>query len=151
MGLHDLTEGEGGIQVVAVIEQRLGNAFTNRFQAGEMNDAVKIIFRENTVHSRLVRHIRFVMGNGTADDLFDPADGFRGTVDIVIHDNGIMTRVTKFHAGMGADKAGTAGKQNLHSCLFLFMIRILTGRPDRHRCHEAFSVPRRHIPYLPCR
>ena len=30
-------------------------------------------------------------------------------------------------------------------------IDILTGRPDRLHCHEAFSVPRRHIPYLPCR
>ena len=77
MGLHNLTEGEGGIQVVAVIQEGLGNAFTHSLQAGEMNDAVKVVFRENTVHSRLVRHIRFVMRNGTADDLFDPADGFR--------------------------------------------------------------------------
>ena len=119
MGLHGFTQGQGRIQVVAVITQGLGNAFTNRLQAGEVNNAVEVVLAENTIHGCLISHVCLIMRNRMADDLFDPVDGFRTAVDIIVHNDRFMTRVAQFNTGMGSDKTGAAGQQYFHSVLLL--------------------------------
>ena len=108
--LHCFTKGQSCIQIVAVITERLGDAFADSFQAGEMDHAVKLVLAEDPIHCGFIRNIRFIMRNRMADDLLDTADGFRRTVDIIIHDHRIVAGVTKLHTGMGSDKTGAAGQ-----------------------------------------
>ena len=109
VSLHGFTQGQGRIQVIAVITERLGNAFTDCLQAGKMNDAVEVVLAEDTIHGCLVGYIRLIMGNRTADNLFNTADGFRAAVDIIVHDDRFMSGIAQFNTGMGPDKTGTAG------------------------------------------
>ncbi len=109
VSLHGFTQGQGRIQVIAVITERLGNAFTDCLQTGKMNDAVEVVLAEDTIHGCLISHIRLIMGNRTADNLFNAADGLRAAVDIIVHDDGFMSGIAQFNTGMGPDKTGTTG------------------------------------------
>ena len=79
-----------------------------------MNDGVKLILVENTGKRLPVCYICLIMRNGTPDNLFDPADGFRRAVYIVVDDNSVVPRGAKLNAGMGTYKSGAAGEKNLH-------------------------------------
>ena len=74
MGLHDFAEGKGGIQIIAEITQRLGNAFPDGLQAGKVNHAINTVFRKDPVKRGFIRDIRLIVSDRMTNDLLNPAD-----------------------------------------------------------------------------
>jgi len=126
---HDLAQGQGGIQIVAVIAQGNGHTLPHCLQAGEVNHRVESVLVEDAVHGGLVAHVGLVNLDAAAGDLLHPFQGLGIAVGIVIHHHHAVARLEHLHTGMAADKPGAAGQKDIHEIILL------------HSCKSAHTHP----------
>ena len=114
MRLHYFAQRKSCTEIVAIIAQRLLNAFPDSLQTGKMNHTIKIILIKNPVHCAGIGNICLKYRNRTPDNPLNAANSFGTAVDIIIDNNRVMPGFTQFHTGMGADIAGSAGQKYIH-------------------------------------
>ena len=111
---HDLQNGQRGVQIVAVIEQRLFDRFTNSLEPRKVDDAGNVIVAEDLVHCRLVAAVSLDEGRTLAGDRFDAVNDLRGAVVKIVDDDDLQPRIEQRNGRMAADKSGAAGQKNGH-------------------------------------
>ena len=122
MGHHGFAQGEGGVEVVAVVAQGNGHAFAHSLQAGEVDHRVKGVFIKNAVHGVLIAHVRLIGLHAATHDFLHAPERLGLAVDIVVHHHHIVSRLHQLHAGMRRNEPGAAGQQNSHESRLLCFI-----------------------------
>ena len=107
---HTLAQCQGSVQIVAVVFQRLGNAFAYGLITRKVNDRVEAFLFENGIHGLFVAHVRFVEGNVLTGDGFQPIQHLGTGIVEVVHDHRLVPCADQLHTGVGADKPSAAGQ-----------------------------------------
>ena len=108
---HRFQQGQGAVQVVAVVGYRLLHRFSHRLEAGEVDHRLDFIVRKDAVHGRLVSRIRPIEQGPDAADLFDAVDHIRAAVGEIVHDHELpVSAADQLHRRVGADVTGAAGQ-----------------------------------------
>ena len=82
-----------------------------------MDDRINGIFREQAFHDRHVTCVRLDKRNFSAADFFHGKENGWIAVVEVVHAQGIVPLLDKFHEHMSAEIAGSAGDENFtHNC-----------------------------------
>ena len=114
MRAHDLQNGQRGIEIVAVVEQRLLDRFADSLEPRKVDDAGDVIVAEDLVHCRLVAAVSLDEGRTLAGDRFDAVNDLRGAVVKIVDDDDLQPRIEQRNGRMAADKPGAAGQKNGH-------------------------------------
>ena len=114
MRAHDLQNGQRGVEIVAVVEQRLLDRFADSLEPRKVDDAGDVIVAEDLVHCRLVAAVSLDEGRTLAGDRFDAANDLRGAVVKIVDDDDLQPRIEQRNGRMAADKPGAAGQKNGH-------------------------------------
>ena len=115
MLLHGFAQGQRGVDVVAVIGQRLGDAFAHGLIPGEVNDRVKIVLSKHLVQRRGVADIRFMAAYRAAGDGFQALEHLVAGVVEIVDNDGFMAGVGQLHIGMRADVPRAARQKDFHA------------------------------------
>ena len=90
---HDLQNGQRGVQIVAVIEQRLFDRFTNSLEPGKVNHAGDVVVCKKLVHRGLITAVGLNKGRALAGDFLNAVNDLWRTVVQIIDDDGILSCV----------------------------------------------------------
>ena len=104
MRAHDLQNGQRGIEIVAVVEQRLLDRFADSLEPRKVDDAGDVVVAEDLVHCRLVAAVSLDEGRTLAGDRFDAVNDLRRAVVQIIDDDNILSfagAVSKYTAHPG--------------------------------------------------
>ena len=112
MALHRLQQGEGGVQIVAVIGHGLGHGFAHRLEAGKVDHGFNVIFGKDPLHGVPVRHVRLIEPGGLSRNGVKPLQHIGAAVGEVVHDHDLLSRLQQLHRRMGPDKARPARQKN---------------------------------------
>ena len=116
--LHGFQQGEGAVDVVAVILKRHAYALADRLVSGKVNDGVDAVTREDALEN--VRAAVDAIEVGClAGNLLDPVDDVCAGVGQIIDDDDIVTRVHELYDGVAADVSGASGDQYIHGLSLL--------------------------------
>ena len=83
-----------------------------------MDHRVDLVFLENARHPLAVADITLIEFQFLAAQLVDAFERLGTGIVVVIHDDGVIPRLSECDAGVRADKARAACYQNCH-CTFL--------------------------------
>ena len=108
MGAHGLQNRQCGVQIVAVVEQRLFDRLADSLEPGKVNDTGNVIIGKQLIHRGLVAAVRLDEDRTLAGDFLDAVDDLRGAVVQIVDDDDILPRVQQGNGGMAADKTGAA-------------------------------------------
>ena len=114
---HGLAQGEGAIQVVAVILQRLGNAFAHCLIACKVDNRVKGVRGKYLVQRGRVGNIYVIAAYGLARDGLQAFQHALAGVVEVIGNYGLMPGLEQLHIGMRTNEARAARQENFHALL----------------------------------
>ena len=114
-GLHNLGQHQGGVQVVIVVLPGDGHGLTHCLQTSKVDDTADLVFREDLPQQSLVTDIALIELQALAGKLFHPVQAFSVGVTQIVNDYHTVAAVQQLYAGMGADIAGAAGNQYIHS------------------------------------
>ena len=120
--LHGPAQGDGGVQVVVVVEHGLFHALPHRLQSGEVDGAVNLMLLENPGQLLLVPDIQIIEYGCLARDGLDALHGLRAGVGQVVHNDHVHAPVQQLRAGVAADIAHAACYQNRHLAASSFTI-----------------------------
>ena len=112
---HGVDQHEGGVHVVLVVFERLGDGLAHGLEAREMDAGVNLEFFENGIHGGCVAHVGLYKGHWLTDDFGDAAEGFFAGIAEVVDDHHGMAGSVEFDNCVAADIAGTTCKQDLHA------------------------------------
>ena len=108
MLLHHLQQADGGVEVVAIVEQGLVDALAHGLQSRKMDHAVDLFLGEQLVKRSLVAHVHFIEAESLARQLLYAAQRLVLAVDQVVSHHDSAARVQQFQAGMRTDEARAA-------------------------------------------
>ena len=117
---HDLENSQRGVQVVAVVEQRLFDGLADGLEPGKVDDTGDVIAGKKLVHRSTVAAVCLDKGRTLAGDLLDAVNDLRRAVVQIIDDDNILSCVQQGNGGVAADEPGAAGQKNGHkkpSCI----------------------------------
>ena len=89
--LHALEQRQRGVNVVAVILQRLLYRLTDCLQTSKVNHAVDLVFCENPLYLGSILHVSLVGENLLSGDFFNSVDNFRTAVAVIVCDYYVMS------------------------------------------------------------
>ena len=144
---HDLQNGQRGIQIVAVIEQRLFDGFADGLESGKVDDAGDVVVGKKPVHRGPVAAVCLDEDRALAGDALDAVNDLRRTVVQIINNDDILSRVQQGNGGVAADEPGAAGQKNGHmkpSCIRNFIGSIARGGK---KCKAKAQIPCRNRQY----
>ena len=107
---HGLQQRQRGVQVVAVVFQRLFHRLTHGLEAGEVDDGLEIVLLEHLLQSGPVGHVNLVKGRGAACDASDARYHVFGAVAQIVGDDHVIPRLEQLHCRVRADEARAAGE-----------------------------------------
>ena len=144
---HDLQNGQRGVQIVAVIEQRLFDGFADGLESGKVDDAGDVVVGKKPVHRGPVAAVCLDEGRALAGDALDAVNDLRRTVVQIINNDDILSRVQQGNGGVAADEPGAASQKNGHmkpSCIRNFSGSIARGGK---KCKAKAQIPCRNRQY----
>ena len=107
---HYFKQGEGRIDIVAIIAHGDRAALPYRFESREVYHRVKAFFGKHLIHRGTIRDVQLIQyGTGTGD-CFDAIEHLRGAVIKIVGDDNFNARLDHFNGGMAADVACAAGQ-----------------------------------------
>jgi len=112
---HGPHEREGRPEVVLVVLQRLRDALADSLEAGEVDDGVDLLVREELFRLLAVAQVEGVDGQVLAGQGLEPVDDRRLGVGEAVDDDDLVARSHELDDGVGADVAGAAGDENAHA------------------------------------
>ena len=112
--LHDFQKGQGAVQIISVILQRLPDTLTHGLETGKVDHGINFVVLEDLLQFHFVSAVDLIECGHSACDLTDPVAYIPAGVAEIIHDDGMVACVHQFHNGMAADIAGAASHQNIH-------------------------------------
>ena len=98
--LHALEQRQRGVDIVAVILQRLLYRLTDCLQTSEVNHTVDLVFCENLPYFDFVLHVSLVGANLPSGDFFDTIDNLRTALAVIICDYYVMFAHQKLYSGV---------------------------------------------------
>ena len=113
--LHHFQQGEGAVQIVAVVLQGLLDALAHCLKCGKVNDRIDFVGSKNLAQCVFVLAVQLVKSRAGAGDGFNAIDDLCLGIGQIIHNDGLMACLNQFHHGMAADITGAAGNQYIHS------------------------------------
>ena len=108
MALHGLEQGQGAVQIVAVVGQGLLHRFAHGLQAGKVNHSVNFLLREHFLHGRPIGNICSICPDPVPGNGLNAVNNFRTAVDIIIRQNHLVALLQQLHGRVRADVAGAA-------------------------------------------
>ena len=126
---HRLAQGEGAVQVVAVVFEGLFHALAHGLVSRKVDDRVKRVGGEHLVQLGGVGYIHVIAANMLAGDGFETVEHALAGVVEVVRDDGLVAGLDQFHIGMGADKARATREKDFHEAHvpFLFNQNSFSG------------------------
>ena len=106
---HGLQQREGGVQIIAVVLQRLLHRFAHGLEAGEVDDGVEIALLEHLLQRGTVGHVHPVKGRGAAGDAADARYHVFGAVAEIVGNDHVIAGLEQLHRRVRADEARAAG------------------------------------------
>ena len=136
MFTHNIAQNERVGEIVIVVLERLFDALAHSFESGKVNNAVNIILGKNALERVAIEHIVLVefhslgstrrslaVGFCLLHNLSDAINGLLAGIRQVVDDDHTITSLEQFNARMAANKASTAGDQDIlnirHICPLL--------------------------------
>ena len=117
---HDLQQGQGSVQIVAVVAQGLGHGFRHGFQSREVDHRVDGVFLKYFFQRLSVRHVQPVDGHGLAGEHGDALRDLGGAVAEIVGQHHLIAGGKQLRRRMRTDETGAAGKQNGHGMFLLY-------------------------------
>ncbi len=111
---HHIAQNQRGVQIVAVILQRLSRRLSDRLVSGKMNDRINLILGKYLVQCISVLHIDLIEFRPLSRDFLNPVQHHRLGIIEIVRNHHIHARVLQFNAGMASNKSGTASHKNCH-------------------------------------
>ena len=93
MFAHNFENGQCRVQIVAVIEQRLFDRFTNSLEPGKVNHAGDVVVCKKLVHRGLITAVGLNKGRALAGDFLNAVNDLWRTVVQIIDDDDILSCV----------------------------------------------------------
>ena len=93
MFAHNFENGQCRVQIVAVIEQRLFDRFTNSLEPGKVNHAGDVVVCKKLVHRGLITAVGLNKGQALAGDFLNAVNDLWRTVVQIIDDDDILSCV----------------------------------------------------------
>ena len=109
---HHLQQGQGGVQIVAVIGQGLLHGLAHGLVSGQVHRRGDVMGPEHPVQGLPVRHVHPIEHRGPAGDFFDALRHVRAAVGQVVGDDHVIVPLQQLHRDVGPDEPGSTGKQN---------------------------------------
>ena len=111
---HHAAQRHRAADIVIIIFKRLLHRLADRFQTGEMNDSVDLVFRKNLAQPRLVADVALIERKIASAQLLHTLQRDRAGVIIVIQHHDVIARRQHLNAGVRADKSTASGNKYCH-------------------------------------
>ncbi len=121
---HHAAQGNGAVEVVAVVAQGNADRLAYRLEARKVNHPIKGMMSEYFVQPVAVTQIKLVEGEAFSGQLLHPANGLLVGVDEVVYHHNLVPCAKQLQASMGADIASTAGYQYVHDSSPYYYIKF---------------------------
>ena len=118
---HHLTQGEGAVQVVAVVFERLPHTFADSLVPRKVDDRVKRMGGEHLVQFCGVGYVHVIAAHMLPGDGFQAVEHMLAGVVEVIHDNGLVAGFEQLHIGVGTNEASAAREKDFHEAHVPFL------------------------------
>lgn len=112
---HRVEEHKGGVHVVLVVLERLGDALAHGLESGEVNHGVDVVLLKDGVHSLAVAHVGLDKRHRLADDFLHAPQCLGLRVYKVINHDHLVAGLVEFDDCVAANVSSPTSKQYQHS------------------------------------